>query len=292
MVALETVTPGRSANATSARDRAFEPSFVAPLAHHFDYPAEGLPDVIREDIVAAHRRAWARLAHPGTWWNAEERVAIAAESRAAAYCDLCRARRRALSPYAADAPTGKRRHASVSAAVLPAAAIDAIHRLVTDASRLTGDYVAGLAKAGLPDTHYVELLSIVVSLRSIDAFHRALGLAPEPMPRPLPESETGPPTRRRPGGTESDSAWVPLLVPSKAEPQDEDLFPGPMAPYVIRALSLVPDAVRWLKDLSAAHYLAMEGSAMMNFVQGRGPLSRAQTELVAGRVSAVNECFY
>ena len=63
-------------------------------------------------------------------------------------------------------------------------------------------------------------------------------------------------------------------------------------PYVLRAMSLVPDAVRWLQLLSSAHYLSMADGQMMDFSRGRGPLSRAQTELVAGRVSAVNECFY
>jgi len=57
-------------------------------------------------------------------------------------------------------------------------------------------------------------------------------------------------------------------------------------------MSLVPDAVRWLKELSAAQYLSMDGAEMFDFVNGKGPLSRAQTELIAGRVSAVNECFY
>jgi len=44
--------------------------------------------------------------------------------------------------------------------------------------------------------------------------------------------------------------------------------------------------------LSGAHYLSMESGQMFDFANGRGPLSRAQTELIAGRVSAVNECFY
>jgi hypothetical protein len=47
-----------------------------------------------------------------------------------------------------------------------------------------------------------------------------------------------------------------------------------------------------LKDLSNAHYLSMAAGQMMDFSRGRGPLSRAQTELIAGRVSALNECFY
>ncbi len=58
---------------------------------------------------------------------------------------------------------------------------------------------------------------------------------------------------------------------------------------MIRALSLVPDAVRQLQDLSAAHYL--RPAEMIDLTRGRS-IDRAQMELVAGRVSALSECFY
>lgn len=276
-----------SVDATSARDAAFVPGFAAAFESAFDY-AGVLPDPVREDIPAAHRRAWARLSNPGTWWTAEERVAIAAESRAAVDCAFCRERRQALSPFSLEGE-----HDSVSGDVLPAAAVDAVHRLVTDATRLTKGFVEALEGQGVSDAHYVELLSVVVAVRSIDAFHRALGLPLEPLPKPRPAAEAGPPRRMRPARTESETAWVPLLVPSRVEAENDDLFPpGPIVPNVIKALSLVPDGVRWLKDLSNAHYLPMAAGQMMDFSRGRGPLSRAQTELIAGRVSALNECFY
>lgn len=247
----------------------------------FDY-ASHVADPVRDDLVEAHRSAWRRLARAGTWWTGAERVAIAAESRAAAYCQLCRERRSALSPSAVDGE-----HDRVAGDLLPAAAVDAVHRIVTDASRLTKSFVQGLATQGVPDAHYVELLSVVVSVRSIDAFHRAMGIGPEPLPAPDP---TGAPSRERPTELDVDAAWVPILTSRAAAGPETARFPGPV-PYVMRALSLVPDAVVWLKELSAAHYLPM-GPGMMDFTKGRGPLDRAQTELIAGRVSAVNECFY
>ena len=57
----------------------------------------------------------------------------------------------------------------------------------------------------------------------------------------------------------------------------------------IRALSLVPDEVRQLRQLGAAHYLSEE--EMIDLTAGR-TLDRRQIELVAGRVSARRECFY
>lgn len=246
---------------------------------YFDYTQQP-QDPIREDLGVAHRRAWDRLAEPGTWWNGGERVAIAAEARAAAYCSFCRRRREALSPFSLRGD-----HDEVSGEILPAAAIDAIHRIVTDASRLTSGWLDGLADQGVPMTHYVELLSVVVSVRSIDGFHRAMGFAPEP----LPQSRPGEPSRKRPEAARKNEAWVPMLPTARPSGDEADLWSGPTG-NVIRAMSLVPDAVRWLKELSAAQYLDVD--AMTDFTRARGPLSRAQTEFIAGRVSAINECFY
>jgi hypothetical protein len=245
----------------------------------FDY-AKQVEDPIREDLVLAHRRAWELLAEPGTWWNGRERVAIAAEARAADYCSFCRKRREALSPF-----SERGTHDEVSGEILPAAAIDAIHRIVTDATRLTSGWVDGLADQGVPVTHYVELLSVVVSIRSIDGFHRAMGLTPEP----LPQARPGEPSRKRPAAAVEGEAWVPMLPTGRPSGEEADLW-GAQTGNVIRAMSLVPDAVRWLNELGGAQYL--DADAMMDFTRARGPLSRAQTELIAGRVSAMNECFY
>ena len=248
-------------------------------AQSFDY-AKQIEDPIREDLVVAHRRAWQLLAEPGTWWNGRERVAIAAESRAADGCSFCRKRREALSPL-----SERGTHDVVSGEILPAAAIDAIHRIVTDATRLTSSWVDGLADEGVPVTHYVELLSVVVSIRSIDGFHRAMGLALER----LPEARPGDPSRKRPAAAVKGEAWVPMLPTGRPSGEEADLW-GAQTGNVIRAMSLVPDAVRWLNELGSAQYLDM--NAMMDFTRARGVLSRAQTELIAGRVSAMNECFY
>ena len=62
-----------------------------------------------------------RIGRPGTWWTGADRVAIAAETRHVVRCELCVARREALSPamVAGD-------HSSLG--TLPAAAVEAIHR--------------------------------------------------------------------------------------------------------------------------------------------------------------------
>jgi hypothetical protein len=238
------------------------------------------PVLIDERIVAAHRATWRRLARAGSWWNGFERVAIAAEVRRAADCALCRERKAALSPSAV---AGEHEASDV----LPAAAVDAVHRIVTEAMRLSQSWVEKLAAAGLSDGHYVELLGVVVAVFSIDEFHRGLGLEPEPLPEPSP----GEPSQTRPGGVASGVAWVPMLSYRAAKKSAPDLYAGmPVAPKVIAAMSLVPDAVRDLRRLSSVHYVA-DGQVANPLARGDA-LSRAQMELIAARVSVLNESFY
>jgi hypothetical protein len=241
----------------------------------FEYAALALP--IPETMRAAQRRAWERLAAPGAWWTGAERVAIAAEARAARACALCRERKAALSPAAL---AGE--HAATT--LLPAAAVDAVHRIATDPGRLTRAWYEKLLAAGLSDARYVELLGIVSTVVNLDAIHRALGVAPEPLPAP----RAGEPSRERPPAA-LEGAWVPLLAPGSREARE--LFEGrPRVPNVARALSLVPDAVRELRELSEAHYLRID-DVIDPRARSRA-LTRAQMELVAGRVSALNQCFY
>ena len=88
------------------------------------------PIAIRGDLVAAHTRAWERLGRPGTWWDGGQRAAIAAETRHAPSCALCRRRQEALSPAAIE---GK--HDSLG--VLPEIVVEVVHRVRTDPARLS-----------------------------------------------------------------------------------------------------------------------------------------------------------
>jgi len=238
---------------------------------------EGAPVPVREDIPQAEGRSWERLASPGNWWTGAERVAIAGEVRKARECALCAERKQASSPEAVQGHHD-------SPGVLPEAAVDVVHRVVTDSSQLSKSWFERTLASGLSDAQYVEIVGVVVAVVSIDSFCRALGV---PL-HPLPEPEPGGPSRYRPPGAALEGAWVPMIQPGKLSEREADLYPGRTG-NVIRALSLVPDAVRMLKDLSAAHYLPV--ADVGNPGVGRA-LDRSQMELLAGRVSALNECFY
>jgi len=233
---------------------------------------------VRDDIGVAHERAWGRIGKPGCWWTAAERVAIAAEVRNAAHCPLCRERKAAPS---VDAVQGE--HQSLGA--LSDAAIDVIHRVVTEPGRLSKSWFEKSCAAGLSDGQYVELIGVLVTLVSIDSFCRGIGVPLHPLPEPLP----GDPSRYRPPAAALEGAWVPMIPAASASGDESDLWTRGRTGNVIRALSLVPDEVRGLKDLSEAHYLSPE--QMMDLRRGR-TLDREQIELVAGRVSALRECFY
>ena len=233
-------------------------------------------DPIRPDLTEAYRAAWTRIASPGTWLTGVERVAVADETRRARSCAICRERKNALSPHAIQ---GEHDHAGI----LSAPMVDEIHRITTDAARLTQSWYQSLVEQGLEVESYVEALGVAVQIISIDGFHHAMGLPLEDLPSPLP----GEPTRVRPEGLVDDEAWVPMQEASRVAA--EIGLPGGQAPFVIRALSLVPAEVRAWRDLSEAQYLGTD--AMMSFEKVRA-LNRSQIELVAGRVSALNECFY
>src|SRR5262249_48636652 len=118
---------------------------------------------------------------------------------------------------------------------------------------------------------------------------------------PLPQPQPGTPSYYRPPGATREravpcahavapDAWVPMIPADQATGAEADLYAGQPAGKVVRALSLVPEGVGTLADVSGAHYLPMgqvrDPSAAM------GALNRMQMELIAGRVSALRQCFY
>lgn len=234
------------------------------------------PDPIRPDLLAAHRGAWQHIAAPGTWLTGAERVAVADETRRASACGLCDERSQALSPNAVQGEHD-------CAGRLPPPLVEAVHRVTRDAARLSEGWLRGLFEQGLVPEVYVEALGVAVIAISIDRFHHALGLPLEPLPEPL----AGEPSRERPQGVVEGEAWVPMLDSRRAAALIG--MRAPTVPYVLRALSLVPAEVRAWRAVSSAQYL--DEDHMLGFAKFRA-LDRSQIELVAGRVSALNECFY
>ncbi len=236
---------------------------------------------IRPDFSASHTRFWQRLQSAGCWLDSRQKIDIARAVREARHCDFCCQRKQALSPKSV---SGKHKNSTG----LSDPMLEAVHTIVTDASRITESWYQDLLTHGLTDGEYVELVGTVVSLVSIDSFADAVGASH----RPLPSPGAGKVSQYRPATAEtSDQAWVPMLDSVNAGTPEADLWPSANTGNVVRALSLVPDEVRMLKDLSAAHYLEMKYVRQAGVDAGRA-LDRSQMELVAGRVSALNRCYY
>ncbi len=244
----------------------------------FDYSASGY--AIRDDIPDAHRAVWRKIGEPGCWWRGSDRVAFVEESRNARRCEACAKRKAALSPHVDCGP----HNATTN---LPEVVVDVVHRITTDPARLSRGWLDRVNTNGVTDEQYVELLGVVVAAISVDAFHRALGL---PL-APLPAVVAGAPSGYRPPGAADSGAWVHTVQPEAAGEAEADLYPGGRTGNVISAMSLVPDSVRLLLRLSDAHYLPMQSIMTPNDNAGRA-ISRSQIELLAGRVSALSDCFY
>ena len=244
----------------------------------FNYIDSSFP--IRQDLADAYSQYWQELAAPGNWFTGAQRVAIAAEARNAVNCPFCAQRKQSLSPY-----TQGGEH--LCGNVLEAGAVDMVHRVITDQSRITNAFIHDQDAHGLSEEQYVELVGIAVNVFSIDEFNRALGIALDPLPEPL----AGEPDHYRPAQAERGTGYVAMLGTGGATGKEADLWFVGRSVNVLRALSLVPDAVRSWRAVSEAQYLTLQ--KMMDFGGETGrTINRMQIELVAGRVSSINECFY
>jgi len=156
--------------------------------------------------------------------------------------------------------------ADVSA--LPDAAVEAAVRIYRHPASPTRQWVDTISGT-LGMARYVELVGVVARLAAVDGFHRALGLALEPLPEPAGGDPTGEIDDRATVG----AAWVPMVGGSS----------------IVGALSIVPPEAAAQEQLHGPMYLTYPQMGDVDFQRG---LHRSQIELVAARASAVNECFY
>ena len=210
---------------------------------------------VREDIADAHRQTWDALAQAGAFWSGVDRIEIAKQARAA------RSQRKELA-FNRVYPTSQ----------LTAQALDATRKIAADAGKIDRSW-ASQQVASLGAGAYAELVSIVAVVSAIDAFCEALGRTHEPLPEPYGGS-----CHASQAEDASDiGAYLPMVDPWEG-------------PNVSRALSLVPSANEvFMKNVRSMY--GGNGGGFSDIVWD-GPLSRPQAELLAARVSSINECFY
>ena len=218
---------------------------------------------VRQDIQAAQKAALLRIASAGSHWTGPERLTLAQAAREARF-------QRATPPSERATPPSERTTTATDAAPVPEAALDVARTIAAEAHSVDRAWCERHV-AELGDAAYVEIVGLVACVAAMDAFCEALGVAVLPFPAP----QEGEPDGARPQGLADIGAFVEMDEP----------FAGP---NVGRALSLAPAERIAFFGLVGSMY------AMKDFgelVWDR-PLSRPQVELVAARVSALNECFY
>lgn len=213
---------------------------------------------VRSDLVAAHQASLQHVGAPGARFTAQQRVRIA-EVASQAYL-AAEPSPPWVRPFG-DAP------------------LDVAYRLARHAGSLTLEFYEQVVNAeppaGMHPLDWVEVVGVVIATVPVVAFRRAAGL---PLPA-LPPSQPGAPTgveaaELAPAGLN----WVPVAAPADR------------VASVVQALSALPAEHDNLWQLAAAQYMSDE--QMADPLWNRGTLSRAQMELVAGRLSLIRECFF
>ena len=209
---------------------------------------------IRDDLVDAHRASFAHIVAPGAHFDSARRLQIAQV---------------AIDAYlAADAgPPWARPHGDL--------ALDVAHRVARHAGTITLEWYEQVIGDGLDPLEWVEIVGIVVAVVPPVAFARAVGV---PLPS-LPAVVDGSPTGREASELAPATLnWVPVAAPADQRAS------------VVQALSALPDEWDNLWRLAGAQY--MSDQQMSDPQWNRGTLTRAQMELVAGRLSLIRECFF
>ena len=156
-----------------------------------------------------------------------------------------------------------------------------------DPARLSERWFRDVIATGLGEEEYVETVSIVAHVVAIDTMARGIGFEPLPLPQPRP----GQPSQYRPGGAKRGDAWVPWIEPPDLSAVEAGIYSvGRPAANIMKAMSLVPDEVRSFFDIVSHQY---QGPLeMRDFSHEYRAISHAQIELLAARVSALNQCLY
>ena len=239
---------------------------VTTLYHDSPYP-------VRDNLDAAHTELLAMLARPGTWWSGAERAALVAEVRSA----------RLEAGLQESAPTP-----NTAVAALPDAAKRMVRRVAVSPKDLDRTEFDDVIASGLSEEAYVEAIGITARTTNIDDFARGLGIAS----RALPPVVSGDPLRVRPVEAVAGEAWVPMVPAGKAGGAvAERLYGTDWAANILRALSLMPDEAASIIKLEKVEYCSVK--TILDYSFSHDPaISRAQMELIAARISALNACFY
>src|ERR671913_244736 len=160
--------------------------------------------------------------------------------------------------------------------VAPTVAHDFAYRLARHAGTITRDVYDSVSRE-IGELPFVELCAVVSTVAAVWQFRRNIGA---PMP-PLPATEPGEPTGRRPAQlAEARLNWVPVAAPAD------------QVAAVVQAYTGVPDEYANTWRMADAQYMPQEEMVDPAWSRRQGGLSRPPMEVVPARVTKLRECFY
>lgn len=161
-----------------------------------------VPGRVREEL----RQEWRRLAAPGTWLTGRQRIAVAAEARAA-------------------------RTFTDADSELPGPPIEAAQSISAAAHLISREWVSDLVGRGVAIEQYVEIVGVVSRLAAMDSYVEGIGATQEPLPRPA--------SGRLTGERDDRVRWRLAFVPTA--PEDGPASPSPRSPWRnTRVISCMP----------------------------------------------------
>ena len=218
---------------------------------------------LRTEINDALSQLVTHWTEPGQWFTATERLAMASlvrMARAATGIPPWQSPRTVPRLIDPDNP-------------LDDAVVDLVWRLTNHPGTLTHDWYLKAIEDGLHPGAYVELVGVVAMANTLEHFCHAIGADSPALPSPsISPAASG---NRIPGAVSSH--WVPTV--------DSDLT------NIRKALSAAPAEASMQVVLLDAMYVP-GGALAVGLEERIWSLERTQVELVASRVSSLNECFY
>ena len=229
---------------------------------------------ISENLEEVHDQHLHELGNPGTWGTGDQRLAIAGCARQAGIAAGLLEETESGSQSSSGGLSGVAKKVVNELAVLPKDFNESSYQRAI--------------KGGFTEEEFVEIVGIVARIVDLDVFARGIGV---PL-KPFPEAQSGEPSRKRPETATQEQAWVPT-VPNLPEGGDiaKALYGEMPKPYIVRGLSLVPDEMKKHLELEQVQYMPLKHVRDFDHQHHAG-LTRVQVEIVAGRVSAINQCFY
>lgn len=226
-------------------------------------------------IEALHEEELESLTRCGTWWSARERAALAAEAR------------RARCETGAQESCGD--ETTADSVELPEPARRVVRAAARGGIEIDRAFCEQARADGLGEEAYVETVGLAARLAHLDVFARGIGVPSRALPAPVDRTE--PACERPPVATAEGfyTASVPS-APAGGELAESIFGPGP-APNILRSLSLVPEEARRLNKVMDTEYFSLETIFDLDY-SSLPAVSRRQIEIVAAKVSALNQCFY